>query len=133
MDTGKTGSNNFREGKGCGDKGQQLEAFVYFDKEVSVSTVTIRSVVDINSFLMPPQEIEIWGGNNKASLHLLKSLRPEQPSKVAPIYLTGYDVSFHRAEIKIIKVILKPVSKLPVWHKGKGDKGWIFTDEIFLN
>ncbi|MEO8412627.1 MAG: FN3 associated domain-containing protein [Ginsengibacter sp.] len=130
---GITGSINFRDGKWLGYKAQPLEAFFYFDKEVSVSTVTISSVVDINSFLMPPQEIEIWGGNNKASLHLLKSLRPEQPSKVAPIYLTGYDVSFHRAEIKIIKVILKPVSKLPVWHKGKGDKGWIFTDEIFLN
>jgi len=30
-------------------------------------------------------------------------------------------------------VILKPLPKLPAWHKGKGDKGWIFADEIFLN
>jgi hypothetical protein len=26
-----------------------------------------------------------------------------------------------------------PVSKLPAWHPGKGDKGWVFTDEVFVN
>jgi hypothetical protein len=27
----------------------------------------------------------------------------------------------------------KGKSKLPPWHRGKGDKGWIFVDEVFLN
>ena len=82
---------------------------------------------------MPPEEIEVWGGKDKASLHLLKRMRPEQPTKEKPIYMTSYDAGFPLSEFKVLKVILKPVSKLPVWHKGKGDKGWIFADEVFLN
>jgi len=30
-------------------------------------------------------------------------------------------------------VVVVPVGKLPAWHPGKGDKGWAFVDEIFLN
>jgi uncharacterized membrane protein len=129
----KIGSLNFRDGMWLGYRVQPMEALFYFNKEVKVSSVTVSSIVDINSYLMPPQEIEVWGGKNKSSLHLLKQLQPEQPSKEKPAYLTGYDVNFHVADVKILKLILKPVSKLPVWHRGKGDKGWIFVDEVFLN
>ena len=129
----KKGSINFRDGLWLGYRVKPLEAFFYFDKEVKVSSVTISSIVDIGSYLMPPQDIEVWGGSSKTSLHLLKLLQPEQPSKEKPAYLTGYDVDFKTSALKILKVILKPLPKLPAWHKGKGDKGWIFTDEIFLN
>ena len=129
----KLGSLNFRDGKWLGYRMQPLEAIFYFNKPESISSVTITSVIDINSYLMPPQEIEVWGGKDKSSLHLIKHLQPEQPTKERPPYLQGYDITFHPSDIKILKVILKPVPKLPVWHRGKGDKGWIFVDEVFVN
>ena len=130
---GKIGSLNFHDGMWLGYKAQPMEAYFYFDTAAGISSVTISSIVDINSYLMPPQEIEVWGGKDVASLHLLKRLQPQQPTKEKPAYLAGYDVSFKTANIKILKVIAKPVSKLPVWHKGKGDKGWVFVDEVFVN
>ncbi len=130
---GKIGSLNFRDGMWLAWRTQPMEALFYFDTEVKASSVTISSIVDINSYLMPPQEIEVWGGKDKASLHLLKRQRPEQPAKEKPIYMTSYDVDFAPSEFKVLKVILKPVPKLPAWHRGKGDKGWIFVDEVFLN
>ena len=129
---GKTGSLNFRDGKWLGYR-VPMEAFFYFDKGVKASSVTISSIVDIASYLMPPQEIEVWGGNDLKSLHLLKRLQPEQPLKEKPAYATGYDLTFEPMNVKILKVILKPLSKLPAWHKGKGDKAWIFVDEVFWN
>ncbi len=130
---GKIGSLNFHDGKWLGYRVQPMEALFYFDKEVKASSVTISSIVDINSYLMPPQEIEVWGGKDKASLHLLKRLQPEQPAKEKPIYMASYDVNFAPSEFKVLKIILKPVPKLPVWHRGKRDKGWVFVDEVFLN
>ena len=61
---GKKGSINFRDGMWLGYRVKPLEALFYFDKEVSVSSVTVSSIVDIGSYLMPPQEIEVWGGNS---------------------------------------------------------------------
>ncbi len=37
------------------------------------------------------------------------------------------------ASIKYIKIIGTTVSKLPKWHTGKGDMGYIFVDEILVN
>jgi uncharacterized membrane protein len=133
LDDGKLGSLNYRDGMWLAYRVEPMEAFFYFNKESKVSSVTVSSVVDINSYLMPPKEIEVWGGNDKAALHLLKRLQPKQPSKAIPTYLTSYDVTFTPSEIKVLKLVLKPLIKLPAWHKGKGDKGWIFTDEVFLN
>ncbi|MDQ6843981.1 MAG: chitobiase/beta-hexosaminidase C-terminal domain-containing protein, partial [Bacteroidota bacterium] len=108
---GKIGSLNFRDGMWLGYRVQPMAALFYFDKEVKASSVTISSIVDINSYLMPPQEIEVWGGSDRASLHLLKRLKPEQPTKEQPIYMTSYDVDFNPRELKVLKIILKPVSK----------------------
>lgn len=130
---GKLGSNNFRDGKWLATHGVPMEVLFYFKNSTSISSVNISSVVDINSYIMPPLEIEVWGGKTISSLRLLKRLHPAQPSKEAPLYSTGYDVDFKKSSFHFLKLIVKPVSKLPHWHKGKGDKGWFFTDEVFLN
>jgi hypothetical protein len=130
---GKLGSKNFRDGKWLAAHGVPMEVLFYFKNPTSVSSVNISSIVDINSYLMPPQEIEVWGGSNISSLRLLKRLHPVQPSKKAPLYTTGYDMDFQKSTVHVLKLIVKPVSKLPAWHPGKGDKGWFFTDEVFLN
>jgi hypothetical protein len=35
--------------------------------------------------------------------------------------------------LRYIKIVVRPVKKLPAWHPGKGEKGWFFTDEVFVN
>jgi len=130
---GKLGSKNFRDGKWLATHGAPMEVLFYFKNPTLISSVNISSVVDIKSYLMPPQEIEVWGGKTISSLRLLKRLNPVQPLKEAPLYVTGYDVDFKKSTFNFLKLIVKPVSKLPAWHKGKDDKGWFFTDEIFLN
>ena len=130
---GKLGSKNLRDGKWLGTHGVQMEVLFYFKNSTSISSVNVSSVVDIKRYLLPPEEIEVWGGKTISSLRLLKRSHPVQPSKEAPPYTTDYDVDFQKSTVNILKLVVKPVSKLPSWHKGKDDKGWFFTDEVFLN
>jgi hypothetical protein len=59
-------------------------------------------------------------------------LRPEQPTKLAK-YLIGYDCAFTSQKVKVLKIVVKPVKKLPKWHPQKGEPAWVFVDEVFLN
>ncbi len=127
------GDNNFRSGKWVAFRQNRMEALLVFSQPSAVSSVTISTLVDIGAFLMPPQSIEVWGGKNPKQLKLLNRITPEQPTMVKASYQKGYEVRFNPATVKYIKVIANPVSKLPPWHPGKGDKAWIFTDEIFIN
>lgn len=110
-----------------------MEANLFFKQPVEINSITLRSLVDINSYIMPPFEIQVWGGDNSASLHLLKKLNPQQPARDTTSYITSYECSFATRKVQAIKLIVKPVSKLPAWHRGKGDKGWVFLDEVFMN
>jgi len=124
---------NFRNGKWLGYHGTKMEALLMFNDPVKVQSVTLSSLVDAGGYIMPPQSIEIWGGNDQYDLKLLTRNTPKQPVKIEPGYMIGFDCSFKPVSVKYIKVVGTAISKLPAWHPGKGDKGWLFTDEIFVN
>ena len=44
-----------------------------------------------------------------------------------------YELKFKPVSFRYLKIIANPVLKLPKWHPGKGEKGWFFADEIFVN
>ncbi|MFN0176003.1 MAG: DUF2231 domain-containing protein [Saprospiraceae bacterium] len=129
----KIGDNDFRSNKWLGYKETNLEAFLLFRKPVTLSSVSFSTLVDIGSYIMPASEIQVWGGNSQKNLVLLKKLSPQQPDKVgAPGYRLGFNCKFEARKISVLKIVAKPVTKLPAWHPGKGEKGWFFVDEIFL-
>ena len=132
MDAQK-GDQNFRSGKWLGYKESPLAAVMQLEKPVTLSSVTVSSLIDIGSFILPPQQIEVWGGRDAAHLRLLKRLRPEQPVKMQPGSMQGYQVSIDPSTVAVVKVVVTPVQTLPAWHPGKGQRGWVFVDEIFLN
>lgn len=124
---------NFRNNKWLGYHGNKMEALLMFKKAVSVQTVTLSGLVDIGGYIMPPVSVEVWGGNDPAHLKLLGRITPKQPVKPEPGFLRGFDCSFAATEVKYIKIKAQAVTSLPSWHPGKGEKGWFFTDEIFVN
>jgi len=130
----KIGDTDFRNNKWLGFKETHLEGFLFFKQAVTLSSVTVSTVIDIGSYIMPADQIEIWGGSSKKDLVLLKKLQPQQPKGAGMLpNKIGFNCTFAAHKIKVLKVVAKPVTKLPAWHPGKGQRGWVFVDEIFLN
>jgi hypothetical protein len=82
--------------------------------------------------------LEVWGGPDEHHLKQLGTLTPIQPDSTAgrkpiPAYLTDYRIEFPPQKISCLKVIADPVKKLPDWHPGKGQPGWVFFDELLVN
>ncbi len=124
--------NNFRNGKWIGFRNNSMEALLVFNQPVTISTVTVSSIIDIGSYLMPPLSLEVWGGDNPTQLKLLNRITPQQPSKQIPSYLKMYDLTFNTTTVRYLKIIANPVVKLPKWHPGKGQRGWFFADEVIV-
>jgi uncharacterized membrane protein/mono/diheme cytochrome c family protein len=127
------GELNFRDGKWLGYKDNDMQAFFYFNNPILLSNVSISTIVDIGSYIMPAYQLEVWGGASVSNLTLLKKINPKQPATQVPGYLIGFDCSFETKKLSVLKLVAKPVSKLPAWHQGSGQKGWVFIDEVFLN
>ena len=88
----------------------------------------------VNSYLVPPVSVEILAGNDTLQL---KSI-----NKYIPAPLSESDLKSNKNETiaitldgikqKYIKIKAMNNPKLPKWHRGKGEKGWLFVDEIFF-
>ena len=110
-----------------------MEVLLQYQQAVTTHSVTLSTLTDVGGYIMPPLSIEVWGGEEEHQLKLLGRVTPSQPDKVQPSALRGYEVKFSPTKLKWIKLVAVPVSKLPAWHPGKGDKGWVFVDEILVN
>lgn len=132
MDAQK-GDQNFRTPKWLGFKEKPLAAFLFMKNTVQISSVTVSSLIDMGAYIMPPQQIEVWGGSDAAHLRLLKRLSPDQPKAMKGGSLQAYTLSFPPAQVKVVKLVALPLQKLPAWHPGKGQTAWVFADEILVN
>ncbi len=130
---GKLGDTNFKSGKWLGFKETFFEGYAYFDQPVRVSKVTFNTMINMSSYIMPPKELQVWGGNSSSDLVLLKTINPQQPSKMEPSGTKGFECAFNSKQVRVLKLVGKSVQKMPTWHPGKGDKGWLFLDEVFVN
>jgi uncharacterized membrane protein/mono/diheme cytochrome c family protein len=130
---GKLGDNNFKSGKWLGYRETAFEAYIYFKQPVTASKVTFSTLMDVGSYIMPAQELQVWGGNSTSDLVLLKKINPKQPLNIEALILKGFECSFDPRKVRVLKLVGKPIPKLPLWHPGKGDKGWFFIGEIFVN
>ncbi|MEI9911598.1 MAG: chitobiase/beta-hexosaminidase C-terminal domain-containing protein [Bacteroidota bacterium] len=126
-------AGNARSGKWLGYRKNRMESIFFFTAPVTISSVTLNTLIDIGAYIMPPVSIEVWGGDDAGHLKKLSVITPQQPVKAQSAYSKAFELSFTPVSLKCLKVITVPVSKLPVWHPGKGDKGWVFIDEVFVN
>lgn len=127
------GESDFRSGNWVAFRENRMECLLQFSTTVPVQSVTLSSLIDVSSYIMPAQSIEIWGGDDTKNMKLLGRLVPEQPTKAIGNVMRGFECKFNKSVVKYIKIIGNPVAKLPAWHPGKGDKAWIFVDEILVN
>ena len=80
---------------------------------------------------MPPQRIEIWGSEDDQTFTLLSKFKVVQPAGYGSDAEDRINIEIGSAK-RYYKLIAFPVNKLPDWHTGKGEKGWLFVDELFL-
>ncbi|TAD86996.1 MAG: hypothetical protein EAY75_06730 [Bacteroidetes bacterium] len=124
---------NFKSGRWLAFRETGMDANLYFENEVLVSSVTFGSIVEVASYIMPPKKLEVWGSADGKSFKLLGTTIPTQPTQTEPGKLTAFQVNFKETPVRVLKLKAQTVNPLPAWHPGKGDKGWFFVDEVFVN
>ena len=127
------GLADFRSGTWVAFRENRMECLLVFSNAVNVQSVGLSGLVDVGSFIMPPASVEVWGGDDPGRLKLLGRIKPQQPEKQVPSLTKNFECTFKPVQVKYVKVVADPVAKLPSWHQGKGQKGWVFVDEVLVN
>jgi uncharacterized membrane protein len=129
----KGDKDNFRDGEWLAFYENNMEAVLQFNKPIVANTVSLSWLYDPGSYIMPPVYAELWGGSELGKLQLLKKITGKQPEKMEAKKMEAISFALEGKNLRYIKIVVKPVNKLPGWHPGKGQRGWFFIDEIFVN
>ncbi|MBB2147589.1 c-type cytochrome domain-containing protein [Pedobacter gandavensis] len=127
------GDYEVNSGKWIGVRQNNLEALLLFKRPVVMQAVILNVMRLVPSYILPPDEVEIWGGPEKNSLRLLSTVKTESTTKDAERALIKIEGKFKSQSIACLKIVVKNLKKLPAWHPGKGQPAWVFVDEILLN
>jgi uncharacterized membrane protein len=131
-DNEKSDLNVFSE-KWLGYKDNPFTALLVLDSQTTVKNVTLSTLRDLGGYIFPPTRVEVWGGNDQKNLKLLKTVIPEPAIEKQKNANLPIECDFEPISLKYIKVIARPVARIPSWHGGKGEKAYVFVDEIFVN
>lgn len=82
IDAKKGEDKDFANGKWMGFKDQPMEILIYLKEPIDVSSVSLSTLVAINSNIFPAQQIQVWAGNNPRSLRMIKKEMPVQPENL---------------------------------------------------
>ncbi|MEZ4828261.1 MAG: FN3 associated domain-containing protein [Bacteroidia bacterium] len=132
MDGEKGVATTFRSPLWLGYKERPLIAlFDFGDTPPEIAHMTMSYARNVGSYIMPPVYVEVWGGDDENALRKLRRLDPEPIKGYETVAEKGLDLAFEPVKYRYYKLVAQPIQRLPSWHQGKGDKGWVFVDEIF--
>jgi hypothetical protein len=127
------GDMDYGNGKWLGYQNGAMELLLTFREPRPVKNVTLSMLRNTGGWVFPPAMVEVWGGSSRTQLRLLNTCRPPMPGKNDPPGSIRIDCPFQTANLGYIKIVAKPLPKLPGWHAAKGQKAWLFADEILVN
>ncbi|HEX8059933.1 MAG TPA: FN3 associated domain-containing protein, partial [Cyclobacteriaceae bacterium] len=112
-----------------------LSAGFVFADQSNVKQITLSYDFNPGGWLFPPAKIEVWGGDDEAHLKLIKSLAPEQPTKMGVTRNAAIVMAVENE--KVYKIVAWPLKELPKWHpsnnpKTKDKRAWLFVDEVIF-
>lgn len=110
-----------------------MEVLLEYKKPVTVSSVALNMLIEPETIIFPPSSIEIWGGATKAQMRLITKINPIRPEKEGKPFIQLAECKFKTQKVSYLKIIAKPLKKLPEWHKNKGKPALLLVDEIFIN
>ncbi|MFK8009984.1 MAG: chitobiase/beta-hexosaminidase C-terminal domain-containing protein [Saprospiraceae bacterium] len=128
----KKGTTNFRTSHWMGFAGGDLETIIELEKKTNFQKVTTSLLSDQGSWIFMPEAIEVYCSKDGKDFKLLATKKIKPTEEGESIGLHFEEVVFPKDKAKFIKVIVKNISSIPVWHPGKGTAPWLFIDEIII-
>lgn len=111
-----------------------MEVLMEFRKPIMVTSVALNTLIETETIIFPPDVVEIWGGTTKDRLQLIATMKPDMPQKESKPFIKLITCKFKPKEnVAYLKIVAKPVNKLPNWHKSKDRPAMLLVDELLIN
>ncbi|MCO6476796.1 MAG: chitobiase/beta-hexosaminidase C-terminal domain-containing protein, partial [Phaeodactylibacter sp.] len=110
-----------------------FEAIVELKKERPVNEAGIRYLSNTGAWIFPPTRIEVsFSSNGKEFTNAIEQDFPPLPGPEEP-EAVAWKTTVDGQKARFVKYRAVNTGQCPDWHMGKGEKAWLFVDEIFVD
>jgi len=127
---GIRGTDDCHDGLWQGYYGVDFEGVIDLGRQKEISKVTPRFMLDSNSWIFLPVNVEISLSNDGINYFDKKIIQNDISQKNTDIILKDFTAVFTPQSVRYIKVKAESIKKCPTWHTGAGQDAWLFIDEI---
>jgi Fn3 associated len=128
----KGGATNLTGNNWLGFQTDTVDIVLNLHKKEKVKKVLVNLLRDYGSWIFLPEKIEIHAFNNKNNIFQVidnKSFKQDKNID-GPACMPSVFVLKNGIKTDKLKIQLHLVKQIPDWHGGKGNKSWIFVDEV---
>ncbi|MBO4955850.1 MAG: family 20 glycosylhydrolase [Muribaculaceae bacterium] len=130
---GRFGGQAFNTGEWIGFEGTPMIATIDLNREVPVSNVTIRNLIDTPNWIFDAVDITVSVSTDGEHFTPVATLTPEQAGMNVQEIRT-HSLDFESTPARYVKVEATCIDSIPSWDsRGVGCKGFIFIDEISVD
>lgn len=129
---GKYGAVNFNNGRWIGFEGTDLDVIIDLQEIKSIKNLSSGFLRDENSFIFLPTSVEYSfskdGINFTSPIEIKNDEQQNSKEKISK----KFTCSVENINARYIRVFAHSIGICPEWHKGAGEKAWLFADEITI-
>lgn len=128
----QAGSLNFRDGNWLGYNKGPITITIDLGKAKKTDEILLSTLTSAGAWIMPPASIKGMfsvDGQEFTDGPVLDVTAQKQTDPSGKVY---YSISTSGEKCRFIRLVVQPLEKLPEWHPGKGNAGWVFLDEIII-
>lgn len=114
----------------AGFRNNDMELLMVYKNPTLVSEVSMNLLIETETGIYPPQQIEIWGGTSEKSMKKLGSAKPLQPNQMIKPFMQVAMCKIKPFKGTYFKVVAKPLN---IIRNGKNSPALFLIDEVFVN
>lgn len=122
---------NYRSGTWLGYENDTVTITIDLKKKETINTVLINLLQDENSWIFLPEQLLVYYYSDKQKKFTLLGKEQFEHRTPGPKQCAMQEIKpTQKIKTGKLKFVLLPLKKIPDWHQGKGNHGWLFIDEI---
>ncbi|MDP2037274.1 MAG: chitobiase/beta-hexosaminidase C-terminal domain-containing protein, partial [Ignavibacteria bacterium] len=127
---GVTGAANFNDGNWLGFNGTDVDVLIDLREINIIFQVTSSFLRDINSYIFLPSSVEYSFSEDGKNFSIPKEIKNDTAQNAKEKISKPFLCEPGKVTARFIRVTARNIGVCPKWHKGAGDKAWLFVDEI---
>ncbi|TAE50161.1 MAG: beta-N-acetylhexosaminidase [Bacteroidetes bacterium] len=117
-----------------GFEGSDADIVIDLGELTPVKTISVSFLHKPSDWIFMPAEVRFSvSADGKSYTNLGERPNPDAAEEGSDTQLRISSVTVEPVEARYVRVTARSIGKLPAWHAGAGNKGWLFADEIVVD